>query len=45
MPGGALIIEGGGMRASYTTGALVALLARELNFPSVYAFRPVRAMQ
>lgn len=32
----ALIIEGGGLRASYTAGAIVTLLERELYFPSVY---------
>ncbi len=32
----ALIIEGGGMRASYTAGAIVTLLEHELYFSKVY---------
>lgn len=32
----ALIFEGGGMRASYTAGAVVTLLENELNFGKVY---------
>lgn len=32
----ALVIEGGGMRASYTAGVMVTLLERGLNFPKVY---------
>lgn len=36
VPDVALIIEGGGMRASYTAGAMVTLLERGLNFPRVY---------
>ena len=36
IPDVALIIEGGGMRASYTAGAIVTLLEREMNFGAVY---------
>ncbi|QOS67395.1 patatin family protein [Eggerthella guodeyinii] len=36
IPDVALIIEGGGMRASYTAGAVVTLLERQLNFGRVY---------
>lgn len=36
IPDVALIIEGGGMRASYTAGAIVTLLERGLHFGSVY---------
>lgn len=36
IPDVALIIEGGGMRASYTAGAMVTLLQRNLNFANVY---------
>lgn len=36
IPDVALIIEGGGMRASYTAGAVVTLLERELYFEKVY---------
>ena len=36
VPDVALIVEGGGMRASYTAGAMVTLLQRGLNFPKVY---------
>lgn len=36
IPDIALIVEGGGMRASYTAGAMVTLLERNLNFPKVY---------
>lgn len=36
IPDVALIVEGGGMRASYTAGAMVTLLQRGLNFPKVY---------
>lgn len=36
VPDVALIIEGGGMRASYTAGAIITLLERNLNFPKVY---------
>lgn len=36
VPDVALIIEGGGMRASYTAGAMATLLERGLNFPRVY---------
>ncbi len=36
VPNVALIFEGGGMRASYTAGAVVTLLAREINFGHVY---------
>lgn len=36
VPDVALIIEGGGMRASYTAGAMATLLARGLNFGRVY---------
>ncbi|HIS40187.1 MAG TPA: patatin family protein [Candidatus Aphodovivens avistercoris] len=36
IPDVALIIEGGGMRASYTAGAMVTLLERNLNFSRVY---------
>ena len=36
IPDVALIIEGGGMRASYTAGAVVTLLEREINFGAVY---------
>lgn len=32
----ALIIEGGGMRASYTAGAIVTLLENNINFADVY---------
>ena len=32
----ALIFEGGGMRASYTAGAVVTLLENNLNFGDVY---------
>lgn len=32
----ALVIEGGGMRASYTAGAVVTLLERQLHFGGVY---------
>ena len=32
----ALIIEGGGMRASYTAGAIVTMLERTMNFGHVY---------
>lgn len=36
IPDVALIIEGGGMRASYTAGAIVTMLEREMNFGAVY---------
>lgn len=36
VPDVALIIEGGGMRASYTAGVMVTLLQRGLNFGRVY---------
>lgn len=36
IPDVALVIEGGGMRASYTAGAVVALLEREMRFGKVY---------
>lgn len=36
IPDVALVIEGGGMRASYTAGAMVTLLERQLNFGKVY---------
>lgn len=36
IPDVALIIEGGGMRASYTAGAIVTMLEREMNFGKVY---------
>ena len=32
IPDVALVIEGGGMRASYTAGAVVTLLEREMRF-------------
>ena len=32
----ALILEGGGLRASYTAGAVVTLLVNNINFPKVY---------
>lgn len=32
----ALVVEGGGMRASYTAGAMVTLLERQLHFGRVY---------
>ncbi len=32
----ALICEGGGMRASYTSGAIVTMLERGINFPKAY---------
>jgi predicted patatin/cPLA2 family phospholipase len=32
----ALVIEGGGMRASYTAGAIVTLLENRINFKDVY---------
>ena len=35
-PDVALIFEGGGMRASYTAGAVVTLLENNLNFGDVY---------
>ena len=34
--GCALVLEGGGMRASYTAGAVATLLERNINFPVVY---------
>lgn len=36
IPDVALIVEGGGFRASYTAGAMVTLLERNLNFGRVY---------
>lgn len=36
VPDVALVIEGGGMRASYTAGVIVTLLERGLNFPKAY---------
>lgn len=36
IPDVALVIEGGGMRASYTAGAIVTLLERGLHFGKVY---------
>lgn len=36
VPDVALIIEGGGMRASYTAGAMATLLQRGINFGRVY---------
>lgn len=36
VPDVALIIEGGGMRASYTAGVMVTLLQRGINFGKVY---------
>lgn len=36
IPHVALIIEGGGMRASYTAGAIVTMLERTMNFGHVY---------
>ena len=36
VPDVALVIEGGGMRASYTAGAMITLMERGLSFPRVY---------
>ena len=36
IPDVALVIEGGGMRASYTAGVIVTLLERGLRFGHIY---------
>ena len=36
IPDVALVIEGGGMRASYTAGVIVTLLERGLHFGHIY---------